>query len=659
MPRREGFRSVLSAAFLLAIACGFHALPVCAQDQLAPAKSATLPGGPPPTNPSQFLDPVNATPNSGDAQQAGPATPANPAASFSASPAASATIKNAPQDAAIPDASRGGVPATAASPGNSGSPDTLSAPEPSSLAEPVGASPSPAPPPTATSAGPTPAPVLAAPATSPAAASADLIKAALEALDNSDGKDAKEELRKEHAAIAAYYAARDDAPLWIENGEPNDAVAPALARLARAGDDGLDLSGLPVPAFVGGPDKLAAADVALSAAVVAYGREASGSRVDPQTISDLIGTKPDLLDPTLILAAVAASGADSGAMLQSFNPQQKSYRALREKLIELRSSAKSGKSVAIPPGRSLRVGMRDPRVPLIRARFGLELAGAHNLVYDGQVAAAVADFQSEAGLRPSGVLTRRTVAALADPARLENEIIANMELWRWMPRRLGANRIEVNIPDFTADVVEDGKVVERHKVIVGKPDTPTPVFSDTIKFLIVNPSWNVPASIVRKEMLPHLATDPNYLTEMGYEVFMRNGRLVVRQPPGERNALGLIKFMFPNRYSVYLHDTPMRNLFTAERRDFSHGCVRIQQPFELAQTVLGPHWPEAKIKGLIGSEERYVYLPRPLPIYIEYFTTYVDDAGHLQVRDDLYGYTRKVELALRLESNDLTASARD
>ncbi|MFZ0729510.1 MAG: L,D-transpeptidase family protein [Methylovirgula sp.] len=649
MPRR--FRSVLSAAFFLAIACGFLAPPLRAQDQLAPATSA------PQTTPPQFLEPVNATPNSGDPQQAGPATPASPAAS----PSASAPVKNAPQDAAdaaVPDPSRS-TPGTTVPPGNSGSPETLSVPEPSSSGAPVGASPSPTPAPTAASPGPTPAPVLAAPATSPPAVSADLIKAALDTLVNSDAKDAQEQLRKERTAIVAYYAARGDAPLWIENGTPIDAVAPAMAQLAHAGDDGLDVSGMPLPVFAGTPDKLAAADVALSAAVVAYGREASGSRVDPQAISDLIGNKPDLPDPALILAAVAAAGADSGAMLQSFNPQQRSYRALREKLIELRSGAKSGKSVAIPPGRSLRVGMRDPRVPLIRARFGLELAGAHILLYDARVAAAVADFQKGVGLPPSGVLTRRTVAALADPARLENEIIANMELWRWMPRRLGANRIEVNIPDFTASVVEDGKVVERHRVIVGKPDTPTPVFSDTIKFLIVNPSWNVPPSIVRKEMLPHLAADPNYLTEMGYEVFMRNGQLVVRQPPGERNALGLIKFMFPNPYSVYLHDTPMRNLFTAERRAFSHGCVRVDQPFELAQTVLGPRWPEARIKGLIGSEERYVYLPKPLPIYIEYFTAAVDDAGHLQVRDDLYGYARKVELALRLESNDLTASAHD
>ncbi len=462
-------------------------------------------------------------------------------------------------------------------------------------------------------------------------------------------------MRKEHAAIAAYYAARNYAPLWIENGKPTDAVATVMGQLAHAADDALDLAGMPVPVFEGGEDKLAAADVALSAEIVTYGREASGSRVDPQEISGLIGAKPDLPDPALILAAVAAAGPEGGTILQSFNPPQKAYAALREKLAELRRVPKPTVSESIPMGRSLRVGMSDPRVPLIRARFGLDTrpaSGSPDFLYDTRVAAAVADFQKANGLPASGILTARTIATLAEPSRLDNEIIANMERWRWMPREMGSSRIEVNIPDFMASVVQDGEVVSRHKVIVGKPDTPTPVFSNAIKFLIVNPYWNVPPSIMRKEMLPQLAQDPTYLSRMGFEVFMQHGRLVVRQPPGERNALGRIKFMFPNQYSVYLHDTPSRGLFAATRRAFSHGCVRVDQPFELAESVLGPGWPEARIKRLIGGGERYVYLPKPLPIHIEYFTAYVDDAGQLQLRDDLYGYSRMVEVALGLEKAD-------
>jgi len=504
---------------------------------------------------------------------------------------------------------------------------------------------------------PAPARTDAAPATAPSAATTpnfpDLVKSALGAFVNTESNGGQAaELRKERAAIAAYYAERKYVPLWIEDGKPTEAVQAIMDRLAQAGDDGLDLGGLPTPVFEGDADKLAAADVALSAQIVAYGRQASGSRVDPHMISALIGAKPDVADSELILGAVAAAGTDAGTMLGQFNPPQKPYQALREKLVELRREAKTVASAPIPGGPSLRVGMSDPRVPLIRARFGLDADSDDDtdLVYDTKVAAAVADFQRANGIRPSGILTARTVASLAgeQPLRLDNEIIANMERWRWMPRDMGDSRIEVNIPDYEVTVVQDGDVVSRNRVIVGKPDTPTPVFSNTMKFLIVNPYWNVPTSILRKEMLPRVNGDPYDLSRMGFQVFTRHGQLVVRQPPGERNALGRIKFMFPNHYDVYLHDTPSRGLFTAARRAFSHGCVRVDQPFDFAESLLGQKWPEARLKRLIGGTERYVFLTKPLPIHIEYFTAYVDDTGSLQLRDDIYGYSHKVEMALGL-----------
>jgi L,D-transpeptidase YcbB len=297
--------------------------------------------------------------------------------------------------------------------------------------------------------------------------------------------------------------------------------------------------------------------------------------------------------------------------------------------------------------------MRDPRVTLIRARFGLDAApGPEDLVYDTRVAAAVADFQKANGLPASGILSRRTLAALAggDVSRLENEILANMERWRWMPRDIGATHIEVNIPEFMVSVVRDGEVVERNKVVVGKATTPTPVFSNTMQYLIVNPYWNVPQSIIRKEMLPKHGGDPSYLGRLGYQVSSRHGQLVVRQPPGERNALGRIKFMFPNDYSVYLHDTPSRALFGATQRAFSHGCVRVDQPFAFAEAVLGRDngWSVERVKHLIGGSERYVNLPKPLPIHIEYFTAFVDQSGELQLRDDIYGYSARVRIALGL-----------
>jgi murein L,D-transpeptidase YcbB/YkuD len=478
------------------------------------------------------------------------------------------------------------------------------------------------------------------------------LKAALEARSGLPGPVALPH-RMEREGIAAFYALRDFAPLWFNGGTANAEVAPAIERLKHAADDGLDLKGFPQAVSPATDEEIAAADLALSDAVVAYGRQASGSRIDPRMISRLIGVEPEVADPAVILALVATAGEDAGEELRRFNPPQKAYEALREKLLQLRRGrGVAGRDAAIPSGPVLRPGMRDPRVPLVRARLSLDDAADEDLVYDTRIAAAVAGFQKANGLPASGHLTARTAAALSGgPSSLEAEILANMERWRWMPRDMGETHIEVNIPDYEAVVIEKGEVIERSRVVVGKEETPTPVFSDTMKFLIVNPAWNVPQSIIRKEMLPRLASDPDYLHRLGYEVSSRAGHLVVRQPPGERNALGRIKFVFPNDYSVYMHDTPLRKLFASAKRAFSHGCVRVDDPFRFAETVLGRNngWSEQRIKKLIGGKERYVYLPKPLPVYLEYFTAFVNDSGELQLRDDVYGYSRRVKAALGLQ----------
>ncbi len=491
------------------------------------------------------------------------------------------------------------------------------------------------------------------PAKPPLTGFAAVLKKALDTWPVPAGKGRQiAELRLEHKDIAAFYAGRDYAPLWIKNNRPIGAVAPVKARLGLAGDDALNLAAIPQADFSGDTDHLAAAEIAFSEEIVAYGRQASGVRLDPQDINPLIGAKPDVAAPSLILGTVAAANANGGTVLQSFNPPQKPYAALRAKLIALRHQNDAVSEGTIPQGPVLRLGMSDPRVPLIRARFGLDVTqGDDDQVYDTQVAAAVADFQRANGLRPSGVLTPRTQASLSgDEPRpdVENDIIANMEVWRWMPRDLGQNRIDVNIPDYEVRVFHDGKVVQENKVVVGKPTTPTPVFSNTMKFAIINPYWNVPPSILRKEMLPRLATDPTYFQRMGYETYYFHGQLMVRQPPGEKNALGRIKFMFPNQYAVYLHDTPERKLFAAAKRAFSHGCVRVDQPLDFAQTILGPKWPQERIESLIGGKEHYVFLPTPLPIHIEYFTAYVNDDDRLVLRNDVYGYEHKIEKALGL-----------
>jgi murein L,D-transpeptidase YcbB/YkuD len=481
-----------------------------------------------------------------------------------------------------------------------------------------------------------------------------LMQSALEKLVFSEAKPPHAaDTQRLREALAAFYTMRDFAPLWTVNGQPTAAAKSIIDRLSHAQDDGLDSMSVPNLQAKSDEDRVQA-DLALSQAVIAYALEASGSRVDPKLISPLIGDRPALADPFDILVSVSAAGDNAGNILLGFNPPQKGYQALREKLAEMRHEKTPVAQQPIPSGPELTVGMRDPRVTLIRARFGLDVQQAsapEDLVYDTRVAAAVADFQKTNGLPASGVLTARTIAALSggQPSRLENEILANMERWRWMPRDMGETYIAVNIPDFTVAVIKDDQIVTRHRVVVGKPDTPTPIFSNKMQYLIVNPYWNVPQSIIHKEFLQKAGGDLSYLTQQGWDVSSHHGQLTVRQPPGEKNALGRIKFLFPNDYSVYLHDTPSRALFTSAKRAFSHGCVRVDQPFSFAETVLNHSWSEQRLKGLIGNSERYINLPVPLPIHIEYFTTYVDDTGRLQLRDDLYGYSHKVKVALGLE----------
>lgn len=495
-------------------------------------------------------------------------------------------------------------------------------------------------------------------AVAPPPVTPDMIRAGLQEFLRIDGRGlAAAQMRREREAIAAAYAARGYAPFWTDAGRPTPAAEAATARLTRAEDDGLDLRAFTILSFRNlPPEQMALADLALSEAVVAYGRQASGVRVEPSRISGYITAKPQVADAATILVQTASAGSNAGEALQAFNPPHPGYAALRAKLSELRRERPAEAPQAkIPAGPVLKVGMRDPRVPLIRARFGLdvgETTAPEQTVYDTRVAGAIADFQRANGLPASGQLTARTISVLSggEPSRLENEILSNMERWRWLPRDLGAERIEVNIPDYMLKIVRNGEIAHTTRVVVGKTDTPTPIFSNRMQYVIVNPYWNVPQSIIKKEMAPRLAQDPSYLARRGYEVTSHRGQMVVRQPPGAGNALGRIKFMFPNEHAVYLHDTPSRHLFGTERRAYSHGCVRVDKPFGLAEAVLGRQngWSEERVKKMIGGGERTIHLGQPLPIHIEYFTAYVDETGRLQLRDDIYGYSARVRAALGL-----------
>jgi murein L,D-transpeptidase YcbB/YkuD len=393
-------------------------------------------------------------------------------------------------------------------------------------------------------------------------------------------------------------------------------------------------------------DRLAEADIRLSALAVLYARDARGGRLDPRRLSKLITPTLYLPSATEVLAGLAGA-PDAGAALAAYNPPHEGYRRLKAKLAEMREHLDDTPLVRIPAGPPLKLGMRDARVPLVRARLGL--GPSEEPVFDRSTALALADFQKKAGLPANGILSGPTLAALGKPAsaRGEEDIVAQMERWRWLPPDLGSDRIMVNVPEMRVRVFRADKVVHEARAIIGKPESATPVFSHRMDHVIVNPSWYVPPSILKKEFLPGLAADPDYAARRGYVVTRtKGGGISVRQPPGERNALGWIKFMFPNEHAVYLHDTPNRRLFSAEKRAFSHGCVRVENPFALADQVLGPEWTHERLKRLIGSGERRINLPQPLAIHLVYDTIVVGDDGRITRFDDVYGFHRLVRQAL-------------
>ncbi len=434
--------------------------------------------------------------------------------------------------------------------------------------------------------------------------------------------------RAAREAVQEFYVSRHFVPAWTDAGGLTSAGRSALERISRAADDGLDLAGLalPPPDFVSiDADALAKAEVDIADAVVVYALEASGARIRPSSISPLVADGAEVANPLAALAAVAAA-PDPDAALQAFNPPQEAYRRLRDKLSQLPAPKAMTRAAE-------RASLEPESARLIRSRLGeAEYVGAHGRRF---AAAGVSDAVNVA------------LAGGDEPRRLA--ILANMEMWRWEPRDMGASRVEINVPDYSLSLFENGAESARARVIVGKPDTPTPIFSGAIKYLVVNPIWRVPESIVKKEMLPHLAADPDYLARHGYTVKYVGNQMFVEQPPGQDNALGRILFMFPNSFSVYLHDTPARGLFAAQRRAFSHGCIRVEEPMKLAVAVMGGAangWSTKKVEGLIGPNERAVFVPAPLPIHIEYFTEFVDSGGALRERDDIYGLTARVAATL-------------
>jgi murein L,D-transpeptidase YcbB/YkuD len=467
--------------------------------------------------------------------------------------------------------------------------------------------------------------------------------------------------KAERAAVEKFYTTRDFAPLWTQAGSLNDSGKGVVARLRDAASDGLNSADYPVPDFGAAttPDALAEADLKLTASMLDYARQAQSGRMHWSQVSGDIQYPEHPTDPAEVLTNVTTA-KDASAALDGYNPPQKLYRELKAKLAELRGQGE-GKVVPLWEGPALKFTpaskkqpaaelMEDARVPLLRAKLGVT-ENADDAHYDAKVAEAVRKFQEGAELKATGILDDRTVKALNSPKRDRqvDTVIVNMERWRWLPRNLGAPSIGdayviLNIPDYTLKVMQHGAQVWTTKVVTGKPGIhATPLLTETMKFITVNPTWNVPPSIIYNEYLPALQQDPTVLDRMGLKLeHARDGSIHISQPPGEANALGRIRFNFPNKFLVYQHDTPDKNLFAREERPFSHGCMRVQNPDQYAATLLNitapnEHYTPEKIRGMYGHSEIDIKFPTPIPVNITYQTAFVDDSGRLQLRKDVYG----------------------
>jgi L,D-transpeptidase YcbB len=449
----------------------------------------------------------------------------------------------------------------------------------------------------------------------------------------------------------AFYEARQFAPLWIENGQWNEKARTIRARLAAAAEEGLDAARYrSVAAFHAGSEPhwpaLAAAEAQLTESIILYAREASTGRTKPGQIHPLLTPRLQHASAKAVLTAVS-DAADASLALQSYNPPHPEYAALRNALENARNSRPAVASgEPIPEGPPLRIGMRDPRVPLIRARLGLGYDAA--AVYDRNVSIKVASLQRDNGLPVTGAFTPMTRRVLVGegPSAEESEIMANMEFWRWMPRQLGAEHILVNAPSLGMVVRKDGNVVHEARIVIGKDATQTPFFSDLMDHIVVNPSWYVPPGILKRD--PKYL-DPAWAAARGYELRTRGSITTVRVPPGSSNALGYVKFIFPNEHAVYLHDTPSRGVFNAQNRALSNGCVRVENPFKLAALLFASEgWTEERFRRLIGGGERQMKLPRKMPVHLAYFTLAVDSEGKLKRYPDVYGHSAKLRQLLGL-----------
>ncbi len=520
-------------------------------------------------------------------------------------------------------------------------------------------------------------PVKAAsePAAAPTPAPGAVIADALRDLLSGKRLDRFVSNKADREGAESYYRAHNFTPLWLGTAAAQARAKAAAGYIAQVDSVGLNPLDYPLPDLQAatGPAAQAEAELKFTASILAYARHAQIGQIHFTRVDADISFNPVAPEAAKVLANLADTN-DVAAALDSYNPPQEGFKALKAKLAELRNGgsvtakAKEEKKrphVHIADGKILTKGMKDPRVIAVRQR--LDVAGdKNNPLYDEAVEEAVKTFQTEADLTADGDVGPMTTRALNGEkqevahrasAHPIDTILVNMERWRWLPRKLGNasdTYVVVNVPDFTLSLFHDGKLFWKTKIVAGKPGKATPMTSAEMKFITVNPTWNVPPSIIQNEYLPALEADPNALERIGLKVRQDpDGTVHVYQPPGAGNALGRIRFNFPNKFLVYQHDTPDKYLFKKEKRAYSHGCMRVENPLTYATKLLSIELPsqrynEARLEGMFGGNEINIDFPKPIPVHLTYQTAFVDN-GKLQLRDDVYG--RDARMIAILKSN--------
>ncbi len=500
-------------------------------------------------------------------------------------------------------------------------------------------------------------PFLAAPATAQVSAFAQSLSVAA----------------SDDAEIATWYAKTAYEPLWTGTDDAERRLA-FLAAIARAPDHGLPVLRYDVAALTAALQAAESegdrgrVEVALTRAYLAWARDLTSGAIDPAKVDSGIVREIDRIDPQTLLTRIASGKPQ--AVLDWLMPTSAAYLNLMKAKIGLEAQIAAGGWGETVPLAALEPGDTGPAVVALRDRL-MRMGFLHATAtasYDRALQSAVQAFQLVHGLEADGRAGESTVQEVnvGPEARLKSVIVA-LERERWLDFDRSARHIWVNLPDFRAKIIEDGRTVFDTRVVIGKnvPDQRSPEFSDQMDHMVINPSWGVPRSIIVKEYLPLLQQNPNAVGHL--QVIDGRGRVVprgsvnfaaysarsfpfgLRQPPSDGNALGLVKFMFPNQYNIYLHDTPSKSLFANEVRAYSHGCIRVADPFDLAHALLELQSadPDGEFQAhLETGKETRVDLVKPVPVHLVYFTAYPDAKGHISYSRDVYGRDAKLFEAL-------------